>query len=632
MATIVDALVVTLGIDPRGLIKGKQDASKATKKLSDDEKQAAKETEDRNKRAADSFKKIRNEVLALVAVFTAGVGIKNFAENTINSAAGLGIMSKNLRMTTRDLSAWQRANERAGGTADGITNTLLDSQNEIAKFNMGQLSDGVSWFLRMGGNVKDLKDGNTYLLARSRIIANLFKVDPGRARYVANAMGIGDDSFNLLKQGQAGVLALVAAQKQRSVITDKEADQALELRNRFLDLRDTFTSVGTKIVLSLMPAFERLIGYLQQLGDWVAAHRDEIAKKVGDLVDGFIAFAKATNDAVDALGGWKNVLLFLAGLKLVSMTSGLLGLAGSISAVGTALGALGGTAAVGGLALLAGAAGISINALKNSTEPGHFVGRQASSPLPKPYRYEDTNAGVWDRIKSGVRSFFSTEGGHFASRQNGAEQQRARVAMDYFMSQGWSREQAAGMVGSLIQEGGLDPSIRNKTSGAYGIGQWLGARVGDFKAWSGHDLEGSSLQEQLAFMQYELTQGKEQAAGRALRATTTAAQAAAVHATAYERPGAAEANIGQRQAYAAALLASSGQSNAAQLAAQSGAAASQRGPYAGSALTSSSVDTTINGGIHIHTQSTDPKGIADEFGKRMSQGNLLAPQANTGLS
>jgi hypothetical protein len=238
---------------------------------------------------------------------------------------------------------------------------------------------------------------------------------------------------------------------------------------------------------------------------------------------------------------------------------------------------------------------------------------------------------LWESAKSGVKSFFHADTGKFASRQNGAEQQRARVALDYFRSQGWTAEQASGIVGSLIQESGVDSAIKNKNSGAYGVGQWLGGRVGDFKKWSGHDLAGSSLQDQLAFMQYELTKGKEQAAGKRLKAAKTAEEAAAIHSQYYERPGSAEANIANRQAYARQLYASIGQANATQIAGQS---AGVRGPASPSNVSNSTTtaSTNINGPITIQTQATDAQGIAKEFGKAVAKYSFTVPQANTGLT
>ena len=49
-------------------------------------------------------------------------------------------------------------------------------------------------------------------------------------------------------------------------------------------------------------------------------------------------------------------------------------------------------------------------------------------------------------------------------------------ALKYFMGKGLARHQAAGLVGNLMRESGLNPSIVNSSSGAYGIAQWLGDR------------------------------------------------------------------------------------------------------------------------------------------------------------
>src|ERR1700759_2790407 len=105
MATIIDALVVTFGLDTSQFKKEKAETTKATKQLTDAEKRSGKEIEEANKRAGESFKKVRNEVLGLLAIFTAGMGLKNFTESTIASAANLGFMAKNLQMSTTELSA-----------------------------------------------------------------------------------------------------------------------------------------------------------------------------------------------------------------------------------------------------------------------------------------------------------------------------------------------------------------------------------------------------------------------------------------------------------------------------------------------------------------------------------------------
>ena len=153
--TVIDALLVTLGLDATQFTKGVDASTKAQakltagaaagakdveqleKKLAGAQVTRAKEMEARAKSVAEGFKKIRNEALGLLALFTAGMGLKSFAENTINTAAGLDRMSANLGMSAKDLSMWQLAAKHAGGTAEGMTGQLKAAASDIAQFKMG---------------------------------------------------------------------------------------------------------------------------------------------------------------------------------------------------------------------------------------------------------------------------------------------------------------------------------------------------------------------------------------------------------------------------------------------------------------------------------------------------------------
>lgn len=119
---------------------------------------------------------------------------------------------------------------------------------------------------------------------------------------------------------------------------------------------------------------------------------------------------------------------------------------------------------------------------------------------------------------------------------NSGQDSRVNTAVSYFISQGWSREQAVGIVANLVAESGVDPQRAQNGGGpGYGIGQWEGPRQGEFARWAGHDIHGSSLHEQLAFVQYELSHGESGAAAR-LRGADSAGDAAAIVCRYYERP------------------------------------------------------------------------------------------------
>ena len=135
----------------------------------------------------------------------------------------------------------------------------------------------------------------------------------------------------------------------------------------------------------------------------------------------------------------------------------------------------------------------------------------------------------------------------------------ATQARDFFISKGWSPEQATGIAANIHAESGGNHTLGTSDGGkAYGLAQWHPDRQADFQAWAGHDIRSSTPQEQMEFMHYEMTQGKEKAAGDALRSAKTAGEAAGVVSRQYERPKDAEGDAARRAKIAEGLFGQAG--------------------------------------------------------------------------
>jgi hypothetical protein len=121
-------------------------------------------------------------------------------------------------------------------------------------------------------------------------------------------------------------------------------------------------------------------------------------------------------------------------------------------------------------------------------------------------------------------------------RQGGtATSGSAAAAMQFFQSSGWSPAQAAGLAANLQVESNFNPSAVGDGGRAYGIAQWHPDRQAAFQRWSGQDIRGSTFEQQLGFINFELTQGNERRAGTMIRQATTPEQAAAFVDQYYER-------------------------------------------------------------------------------------------------
>jgi hypothetical protein len=136
--------------------------------------------------------------------------------------------------------------------------------------------------------------------------------------------------------------------------------------------------------------------------------------------------------------------------------------------------------------------------------------------------------------------------------QGAGSSQNAEIAMKFFQSAGYTKEQAAGIVGNLQQESGKNLNIGAVGDGgqAKGIAQWHPDRQAKFKEIMGKDIGQSTLEEQLKFVDYEL-KNTEKSAGNQLRQAKTAAQAAQLVDRMYERSAGTE--TGARMANAELL-------------------------------------------------------------------------------
>jgi hypothetical protein len=111
----------------------------------------------------------------------------------------------------------------------------------------------------------------------------------------------------------------------------------------------------------------------------------------------------------------------------------------------------------------------------------------------------------------------------------------AKTAMDYFISTGKTKEQAAGIVGNLIHESNLNTTASGDAGTAFGIAQWRGERQVELRAFAkSKGTSPNDFQTQLEFINQELNTSESAAHAQLLGAKTT--KAATMAFINYERP------------------------------------------------------------------------------------------------
>lgn len=131
---------------------------------------------------------------------------------------------------------------------------------------------------------------------------------------------------------------------------------------------------------------------------------------------------------------------------------------------------------------------------------------------------------------------------------------------NFLQDKGLTAAQAAGIMGNMQQESCFNPGATNKSSGAYGICQWLGGRKSSLQSYcSSKGFSYASLEGQLNYLWYELNTSESKALSF-IRGTSTAADAAYMFGKKFERFGNNASDYAKRQKYANSFYSTSGKS------------------------------------------------------------------------
>ena len=325
MATVIDALIVTLGLDSSKFKQGTKEVGEGLKDTRNKADQAAKDMEAAGKRAASFFGSIRTELLALVGVTLSAAGVKTFITSMTNDLMRLGIESKALDMSAKSLEGWERAAAAAGSTAERMSTTLGTFQRALTNYRTGGAQDDpmfgalANFGSATGANFNFDKDNSEAIMRK--IAQNWNKLSEDAKRRFGSMFGFD----NAMQQGLSSGQLVADANHFTSIskATDEATKKALDFNRRLQEMKQNFSAAAQVLYEALIPYIEKLIPVIEKIGIWIANHGPEIERF-------FTNAATKANELADAVGGWENVLkgllVFVAGRWL----AGILGALGGV--------------------------------------------------------------------------------------------------------------------------------------------------------------------------------------------------------------------------------------------------------------------------------------------------------------
>lgn len=230
MASVIDALLITLGVDSSGVKSGMEQAENTI---------------------AASAKNIMNNILApLAAALAIGSAFKEY----LAGAQAVGNLANTLNENQEDMQAWAGAVERAGGDASAFEGSLVSLNSKMLEFAQTGTSSAAPALAQLGISARD-SNGN--IKSSIDIMQELARVadtmDPARFQALTSSLGIDSGTLLLLKQGSISVDELVARQKLLGVYTAEDSAIATKMGNAIKDLMQVLKSISTVIMRFVLP-------------------------------------------------------------------------------------------------------------------------------------------------------------------------------------------------------------------------------------------------------------------------------------------------------------------------------------------------------------------------------------------
>lgn len=250
MATVIDALVVELGLDPSKFTKGLKEALEAAAKGKDALGKGGKEIETTTSHMIEAFGKLRNNVLGLAALFTGGLGLKEFIQSTAQTNVGIGRLNQITGLSTQTIGAWRAAGLLAGGSAESFTGILKTLSLEMAKFQFTGQSELIPLFRSLGLDILDatnnFKDFHTILMDITKAVESKH-LSGAQGSFLLSQIGADDAAISAMLKGTAAMRHFFEEGQRLAGQTKQDVEDANKLTEAWNKLWLASEKVGRSI-------------------------------------------------------------------------------------------------------------------------------------------------------------------------------------------------------------------------------------------------------------------------------------------------------------------------------------------------------------------------------------------------
>ena len=263
-ATIVDSLIVTLGLDNAGYMKRAKEAQAQQRKFRDDTKKTGNDV-------ADALATVGKQAAGLFLGFESIKGALTYFAGLTVANANLGRFAQNLGQSAHEVNTWTGAVELAGGSAADAQADLQGlSQSITALKATGEVSPLLLLFQRLGvaiydANGKTRKFTEIYKDAGDK----LRQFNRADAANLARQAGLSDSTLNLIIQQSKVRDDLLRKSEKNNQVNEETITQAEQLQQDWRQIGQSIRGAANQAERFAAPAILSSFKWISEHGTGV---------------------------------------------------------------------------------------------------------------------------------------------------------------------------------------------------------------------------------------------------------------------------------------------------------------------------------------------------------------------------
>lgn len=265
MPTVIDSLVVTLGLDASKFTEQQKKAVDSLRQFQDAADKHTKPVQKGMDDLVGTFKEFQGRLLAIGALIATGLGFNRLVQDVTKLNTELGFTSKTLGITAHQLSEWEQVGRTVGASSGEITQNLKSLNAEIQEFHATGNSKLAAFMGQVG--IKPLQPNDTPDEVAKRLSS--WYQGQGNKAYASHLLqsrgGLSQGMINLLSLGPEEIQKRLD-QAKRFAPTDEEINKFTKLTEAFGEMLNVIDRLATKAIL---PFVEALTKILKLLTDWL---------------------------------------------------------------------------------------------------------------------------------------------------------------------------------------------------------------------------------------------------------------------------------------------------------------------------------------------------------------------------